>query len=379
MATLRDPLARIPADLVSVADYERLAAQFIEPATLAYIAGGSGSEQSLNANLEDFARLRIRNRLLADCANGHTRLSVLGQGLAHPILLAPVGHQGLVHVDGEVAVARGAAATDTAVVVSTQASHRLEDVSAATDGPKWFQLYFQPRQEHTRALVRRAEAAGYSALVVTLDTPVQPLSRRAQRAGFRLPANCQPANLSEYIADAGPGTNPDGLCRGLMATAPGWQDLAWLLEETRLPVMVKGVLDADDADALQRLGVDGLVLSNHGGRALDGTPSALSVLPEVRAGLGEAYPLLIDGGIRSGYDAFKALAYGADAVLIGRPQVYALAVAGALGVAHMLTLIRDELEVCMALAGTPTVADIGRHCLVQDHQPTERDPHAKHY
>ena len=151
-----------------------------------------------------------------------------------------------------------------------------------------------------------------------------------------------------------------------MAAAPGWQDLAWLLGQTRLPVIVKGVLDTDDAEQCQRMGVAGLILSNHGGRALDGVPSALSVLPAVRARLGAAYPLLIDGGIRSGYDVFKALACGANAVLVGRPQVYALAVAGALGVAHMLKLFRDELELCMALAGTPTVADISARCLAQD-------------
>ncbi|AHI28292.1 alpha-hydroxy acid oxidase [Marinobacter similis] len=366
MATIREPLERIPASLVSVSDYERLASEFLEPATLAYIAGGSGNEQSLRANIEDIARLSIRNRLLVDCAQGHTRVSLMGQGIAHPVLLAPVGHQGLVHRDGEVAVAQGAAATDTALIASTQATRRLEDIAAATDSPKWFQLYFQPRKENTLALVQRAEAAGYTALVVTLDTPVQSLSRRAQRAGFRLPAHCQPANLADFSVQDQPTTGAAGVFQGLMATAPGWQDLTWLLGQTRLPVIVKGVLDTDDAEQCQRMGIAGLILSNHGGRALDGVPSALSVLPAVRARLGAAYPLLIDGGIRSGYDVFKALACGANAVLVGRPQVYALAVAGALGVAHMLKLFRDELELCMALAGTPTVADISARCLAQD-------------
>lgn len=317
MATIREPLVRIPASLVSVADYERLAPEFIEPATLAYIAGGSGNEQSLRANIEDVARLRIRNRLLVDSAHGHTRLSLLAHSLAHPVLLAPIGHQGLVHRDGEVAVAQGAAATDTALVTSTQATRRLEDIAAATDGPKWFQLYFQPRKEHTLALVRRAEAAGYTALVVTLDTPVQPLSRRAQRAGFRIPSDCLPASLAEFSEQTRPPSALAGVFDGLMAAAPGWQDLDWLMGQTRLPVIVKGVLDVEDAAKCQRRGVSGLVLSNHGGRALDGVPSAISVLPEIRARLGKTYPLLIDGGIRSGYDVFKALACGANAVLVG--------------------------------------------------------------
>ncbi len=356
----KQPLDQLPADLLSAADYERLAADFLDPATLAYIAGGSGDEHSLRDNLQAFSELRIQPRLLTDCRRGNTRLSLFGQTLHHPILLAPVGNQKLAHPQGELAVARAAEATDSCLIASTVASCGLEAIAAGTDGSKWFQLYFQPGREQTLALLRRAEAAGYSAIVVTLDTPIQPVSRRALRAGFRLPPELAPANLRD-APPAGQVVLAPGdslVFQGMMRDAPGWDDLTWLLQQTQLPVIAKGVLNPADAYRLQELGVAGLVVSNHGGRALDGAPAGVRVLPAIRAAVGEHYPLLLDGGIRSGYDVFKALASGANGVLIGRPQVYALAVAGALGVAHLLKLLRDELELCMAMAGTPTLADI---------------------
>ena len=363
----KPPLERIPADLLSAADYERFAADFLDPATLAYIAGGSGDEQSLRDNLQAFSELRIQPRLLADCRTGNTRLSLFGHTLRHPILLAPVGNQKLVHPDAEQAVAQAAAATDSCLIASTVASCSLEDIAAATDAPKWFQLYFQPRREQTLALLRRAEAAGYTTIVVTLDTPIQPVSRRAQRAGFRLPPELAPANLRGLSAEGQIVLEPDDslIFQGVMRDAPVWADLEWLLEQTQLPVIAKGVLNPTDARRLQELGVAGLVVSNHGGRALDGAPAGLRVLSAIRVAVGDQYPLLLDGGIRSGYDVFKSLASGANAVLIGRPQVYALAVAGALGVAHLLKLLRDELELCMAMAGTPRLADITRDSLCQ--------------
>lgn len=362
----KQPLRQIPADVIAAEDYERLAPDFLAPATLAYIAGGSGNEQTLQDNLNAFADLQIQPRLLTDCRHGNTARSLLGTPLPHPILLAPVGHQRLLHPEGELAASRAAAATDTCMIASTVSSVSLEEIARASTGPKWFQLYFQPRREHTLALLQRAEAAGYRAIVVTLDTPIQPVSRRAQRAGFRLPAELSPANLRDFPAPDQVVLNPGDsiLFQGMMRDAPTWDDMAWLLTQTRLPILAKGVVNPADALRLRELGVAGLIVSNHGGRALDGMPATLRALPAIRNAVGADYPLLLDGGIRSGYDVFKALASGADAVLIGRPYLYALAVAGALGVAHLLKLLRDELELCMAMAGTPTLADIDRTCLL---------------
>ena len=359
------PATAIPPGILCAADYEALAVRCIDAPTLAYIAGGSGAETTLSANLRAFAQWQIRPRVLCDVSAGHTRVRVLGRAWAHPAMLAPVGWQRLVHPGGECDTARGAAAAGACFVASTLASASLEAIAAAGEGEQWFQLYFQAQRSVTLDLVRRAEAAGYRALVVTLDAPVSSPGRRAQRAGFRVPDGVQAENLRRYRAPDLPALAPEQsrIFQGAMRAAPTWEDLHWLLTATTLPVVVKGVLSADDACALRAAGVAALVVSNHGGRALDGVPPSLTALREIRAALGAGYPLLFDSGIRSGDDIFKALALGADAVMVGRLQAYALAVAGALGVAHMLRLLCEELELCMALAGCATVADIGAHCV----------------
>lgn len=361
MTTIRPPLAAIPAEICVAQDYERIAGHFLSPASLAYIAGGCGREITLTANQAAFDACRLWPRLLRDVRHGHTACRLLDTPLAHPVLLAPVAYQTLAHPGGEIEVARGAAASDSGFVLSTLAGRRLEEVAAQAGEARWFQLYFQPDRALTVDLVRRAEMAGFRALVVTLDTAIKLPSLRAQRAGFALPAEVFAANLPTR-GELPPPVVERGRSRvfqGVMTQAPGRDDLIWLLTQTRLPVVVKGVLHPDDAGALKSLGVAGLIVSNHGGRSLDGVPASLAVLPMIRAAVGSDYPLLLDSGIRSGSDVFKALALGADAVLVGRLQTYALAVAGALGVAHMLRLLREELEVCMAQAGCATLAEIG--------------------
>lgn len=347
----RPKLTQIPASIACVADYERAAADYIDAAVYEHIVGGSGGEQTVRANVAAFEALELYNRVFINAGKGSTALSLLGRTFRHPILLAPVAQQGLVHPDGERATARAAAAMETSMVVSTLSSFTLEDIAAEGGGEKWFQLYFQTERSQTLALVRRAEAAGYRALVATADAPVQPLSRRAARAGYRPPQGAP--NLRSHAAAAPTVLSPDDsvVFQGMMATAPDWDDLAWLVRETNLPVLVKGVSHPEDGERCVAAGAAGIVVSNHGGRALDGAPASLSALPAMRARLGRQASILLDGGVRSGADVFKALALGADAVLIGRPQIYALAVAGSLGVAHMLRMMRDELELCMALAG----------------------------
>ena len=368
-ATPRPPLSRIPPDILCAQDYEALAVHFLPAPHHAYIAGGSGFEATLRSNRDAFERVEILPRLLRDVTAGHTRVTLLGHELRHPILLAPLAFQTLAHPQGELDTARAAAATDAGLVVSTLSAWPLEDIAACSRGEKWFQLYFQPLRDSTLDLVRRAEAAGYGALVVTLDAVVQSPSLRAQRAGFRMPDAVRPGNLLHH-ATPPPVELERGqslIFQGLMREAPTWDDLDWLMRHTRLPVIVKGVLRADDALALKAAGVAGIIVSNHGGRALDGVPASLDALPAVRAAVGADYPVLLDSGIRAGSDVFKALALGADAVLVGRLQVFALAVAGALGVAHMLKLLREELELCMALAGCATLQELTADCVT--HRP----------
>lgn len=353
-------LDRIPPDLHCAQDYETLAQRFIDPAHYAYIAGGSGDDLTARANLAAFNRWSICPRLLRDVREGSTRLTLAGQPLPHPILLAPVAYQTLAHPLGELETVRGAAVMETPVIASTLSSHTLEQIAQQAGPQRWFQLYLQPQRDVTLDLLRRAEAAGYGAIVVTLDASIQLPSRQALRAGFRMPADCVAANLTRYPAAADIPLQPgeSRIFRRVMAHAPQQADLTWLLAQTSLPVWIKGVQHPDDARALQSIGAAGLIVSNHGGRTLDGAPSSLAMLPAVRAAVGADYPLLFDGGIRSGSDIFKAIAMGADAVLIGRLQLYALSVAGALGVAHLLRTLREELEATMAMAGCASVGDI---------------------
>lgn len=354
------PLPSLPSGIHAARDYQTLARAVLPEASFAYIAGGSDLDRTLAANRAAFEAWQVVPRLLRDVSRGHTRCTLAGHELAHPLLLAPLAHQRLVHALAEVESARGAAVAEAGYIASTLSSCTLEEIAGAAGPRRWFQLYVQPRRDDTRQLMQRAQAAGYEAIVLTLDAAIQLPSARAREAGFRLPTACVAANLAGFAA-APPVALDEGdsrIFQGHMARMPNEADLAWLLAESRLPVWVKGVLHADDARALRAQGVAGVIVSNHGGRGMDGAVASLQALPGVRAAVGADFPVLMDGGIRCGLDVFKALALGADAVLVGRLQVYALAVAGALGVAHMLRLLREELEVCMAMAGCATLADV---------------------
>jgi 4-hydroxymandelate oxidase len=352
-AAPRAALNHIPAQILCARDYEFLARQFLDEPSYAYIAGGSEHDITAEANLRAFADRTLQPRLLCDVRDAHTQLNLVGLDLPHPLLLAPVAFQKLAHPAGEVETARAAAAMQSVLTVSTLASQPLEAVAATPGVYPWFQLYFQPDRAVTLDLLRRARNAGYRAILLTLDASIQVPSFKALRAGFVMPEHCLPGNLAGYptAQQPHPAAGASRIFQGIMRHAPRWDDLAWLQAQADLPIWVKGVLHPDDAVLLRERGVTGLVVSNHGGRTLDGAPASLNVLPAIRKAVGDDYPLLLDSGIRSGMDVFKAIASGADAVMIGRLQVYALAVAGALGVAHMLKLLREELEVCMAMSG----------------------------
>ena len=254
---------------------------------------------------------------------------------------------------------------DSVMVASTQSSVPMERIAAELAGQGWFQLYLQPRRDDTLTLIRRAEAAGFRALVVTLDAPVQAASRAALKGGFSAVPQTFP-NLADFQPmprrELEPGKSI--IFQGMMADALDWRDLEWLRMQTNLPIIAKGISHPEDALRLMEIGMDAIGVSNHGGRVLDGVPASLSLLPAIRQRVGPDLPLLLDGGVRSGSDSFKAIALGANAVMIGRPQLHALAVAGALGLAHLMRLFREELELTMALAGCFTLADITLECLV---------------
>ncbi|ABI76219.1 FMN-dependent alpha-hydroxy acid dehydrogenase family protein [Hyphomonas neptunium ATCC 15444] len=351
------PFAVIPADVVSAGDYARHAEAMLDPRVWAYLDGGAGDEITLRENLAAFEALKMTPRVLADVSGGHTRLTLAGEALAHPFILAPVGWQKLFHPQGELASAQAAGVMQAPLAVSCMATETVEAI-AGQGGPVWFQIYMQATRAATEALVRRAEAAGCRALLVTVDAPIGGIRNRAQRVGFSLPLGMVAANLPAEGAPPPLKAGASAVFDGMMRAAPGWADIEWLTRLTRLPVFVKGILHADDAERALSAGAAGIVVSNHGGRVLDTAPAAINALPAIAARLNGAAPILFDSGVRRGSDAFKAIALGADAVMIGRPYIWALSVAGALGVAHLLRTLREELEITMALMGCRTLTDI---------------------
>jgi 4-hydroxymandelate oxidase len=278
--------------------------------------------------------------------------------------VAPLAHQRLADPDGERAIARAAAAQEACLVASTLASTALEEVAAAAGPRRWFQLYVLADRAATLELVRRAEAAEFEALVVTVDAPVSGVRNREERVGFRLPDGISSVNVAHLQPPAPPAGMGSVVFDYFVPIAASWPDIAWLCSQTRLPVLLKGILAADDAALALEHGAAGIIVSNHGGRTLDTAPATFDVLPAVVDRIAGRAPVLVDGGIRRGTDVLKCVAAGARAVLVGRPVVFGLAVAGALGVSHVLRLLRDELEVAMALTGCRTLADADRRLLV---------------
>lgn len=353
---------QIPADIRCAADYERHAIHHIEAQAWQHIQSGADQNLTLAHNRAALDALRLVPQPVVNLRHAHTRIELLGQTLASPLLLAPVAYQRLVHPEGELATVRAAMALQTGMVVSTLSSFTLEEIAqagqaAATEmghsTPRWFQLYMQPAREHSLQLIRRAEAAGYTAIVWTVDASIK-------RSGFALPHGVEAANLRGMPSTqhTPPLLGPILFGTPLMQQIPTWDDLRWLRAQTQLPIIVKGILSPAQAQQAVDLGADALIVSNHGGRVLDGVVSPIEVLPAIAQAVQGQVPLLLDSGVRHGTDVVKALALGASAVLIGRPQLYALATAGLVGVAHLLHLLRAELELTMAQLGCATVADI---------------------
>ncbi|WP_231886130.1 alpha-hydroxy acid oxidase [Marinomonas atlantica] len=352
--------AAIPEDALCVADYERLAKGVLPHAIFEYVYGGGGDEVTLNHNRDALNDIKILPRMLNDVSKGSSHTTVLGQTWRTPIMLAPVAFQKMAHEQGEIATAKAASALEVGMMVSTLSSVEMESISQELSSEKWFQLYWQLDRNFTLSLIRRAEKAGFQALVLTVDSAIHGIRNRAQRAKFALPEGIEAVNLKDRPELPRQAFTPEQsiVFQGMMSEAPNWSDVAWLIEQTEIPVIIKGVLHPADALKAKEMGAQGVIVSNHGGRTLDCVPSAIEVVAAVREAVGAEFTVLLDGAIERGTDVFKAIALGADAVLIGRPQFYALAVAGASGVAHMLRILREEFEVTMALAGIAQVKDI---------------------
>ncbi|HEY7355484.1 MAG TPA: alpha-hydroxy acid oxidase [Ktedonobacterales bacterium] len=352
---------------VNLLELEALAARRLPRAAFDYYAGGAEDEVTLRENRAAFERLALRPRVLVDVSAIDTRATVLGQPVAAPILVAPTAMHRLGHPEGELATARGAGAAETLMAVSTLATTSLEDVAAAASSPLWFQLYAVKDREITRALVERARAAGYTALCVTVDTPHSGRRERDVRNHFALPPEIELANFSgpemRMMPRQESGSGLTAYVMKIMDVILTWDDIAWLQSFAQMPILLKGILTAEDARRAVEHGVAGIIVSNHGGRQLDTVAASIRALPEVveaAAGRAEVY---LDGGVRRGTDVLKALALGARAVLIGRPILWGLTLDGADGVARVLRMLRHELEEAMVLAGRPTLASIDRSLL----------------
>ncbi|MCC6618521.1 MAG: alpha-hydroxy-acid oxidizing protein [Chloroflexi bacterium] len=337
-----------PGQLTNVADYESLARTRMDPAAWDYQAGGSGDERSLADNLAAWARIRLRPRVLVDVTSRTTATAAFGTDLPHPIVVAPTAAHRLSHSEAELATARGAAAAGALYTVSTIASVPIEEVAgAAPDGPRWFQLYAPDDRGECRELVERAVAAGYGAVVLTVDLPLAGNRERDVRNRFVL-------DLGANLAPDQP-TDETGL---VMGPTLDWDDLAWLRSVCPIPLLAKGILRADDALRAVEAGCDGIWVSNHGGRQLDTAISGADALPEIAAAVADRALLIVDGGVRRGIDVLKGLALGAHLVAIGRPVLWGLAVDGAAGVQRVIEILRDELSLAMALTGCRTLAEI---------------------
>ena len=325
--------------IVTVEDYEPVARERLPRDVYDYYAGGAGDEWTLAENRRAFERWVLRPRMLTGAFPPDASTELFGSTVEVPVLVAPWAYQRLAHPDGELATARAAARAGTIMVVSSTTQAYLEDVAAASDRPKWWQLYIFTDRELTAEMLKRVHASGFAAICFTVDLPVVGLRHRDTRNAFEMPV---------------------GLPQDDLVFEPNitWDDIAWIREQAPLPLLLKGIMTAEDAALALDHGVDGIVVSNHGARQLDGVAAPLSVLTEIVDAVQGRVPVLVDGGFRRGADVFTALALGASAVLVGRPTIWGLAAAGEQGVVEVLRILREELENVMTLAGTRTIADI---------------------
>lgn len=362
----RSPVPQVDLPVADVMQFEPLARERLSQMAYDYIRSGGADEITMRENRLGFERLALSPRVLVDVSEIDTRVSLFGAELQCPMLLAPIAYHRVFHPEGELATARGANAGGAGFVVSSFTTTAIDAIARETQHPLWFQLYVQRDRGFTRDMVERAVAQGCKAVCVTVDTPV--LGCRYGQLQFALPAGIECVHLrglGEKLMVTGHQTRGSRIYDLLFDPKFGWRDLEWLRSFARVPVLLKGVLTPEDAVRAMETGIDGIIVSNHGGRNLDTLPSAIEALPRVANAVGGRIPVLMDSGIRRGTDILMALALGARAVLIGRPYAYGLAAGGAEGVERVIRILREELERAMALTGRRSIAEINSSVLWQ--------------
>ncbi|WP_138989353.1 alpha-hydroxy acid oxidase [Larkinella sp. C7] len=347
------PPGALPRDLstlLNLFDFEESAVDWMTKMAYEYVASGAADELTLRWNRQALDAIRLNPTVLTDVSRLDTRVSLFGTRLSHPILIAPTAYHRLLHPEGELATVRGAGAASALYVVSSFTTTPLAEIAERATQPLWFQLYVRDDRAFTKDLIQEAEALGYRALCITVDTPTPGVRNREHRSRFKLPDGVRTPHMGGPLVEKKPLT---------------WKDIEWIQSFARTPVLLKGILNPDDAERAVQAGVSGLIVSNHGGRNLDTVPATIDALPRIAERVDQRIPVLLDGGIRRGTDVLKAIALGASAVLVGKPICFGLACGGAEGVAKVLQILQHELELAMTLTGRATLASIDRSVIWQ--------------
>ncbi len=331
------------SNLVNLFDFEKMAATKMSKLAYEYVASGAADEVTLGWNRAAFDNIKLNPSVLVDTTQLDTSVTLFGQKLPYPILVAPTAYHKITHPEGEVATARGAGDAATTYIISSYTTTPLEDIAAAATQPLWFQMYVRDDREKTKDVIQKAESLGCKALIITVDTPVAGTRNREQRINFKLPDNL----ITPYIFD-----------QPIQKKPLTWKDMEWVLSFAKTPVLLKGILNPVDAEKAIQIGASGIIVSNHGGRNLDTVPATIEVLPRIAEKVNKRIPVLMDGGIRRGTDVLKALALGAHAVLIGKPICYGLGCGGAEGVSKVLKILQTEFDQAMALVGKARIGEI---------------------
>ena len=349
---LRSPMSNTHSggldELLNLFDFEKKAEELMTKMVWEFVASGAADEITLKWNREAFDKIKIQTHVLNDVSKIDTKMSLFGQQLSYPILIAPSSNHKIMHPEGEVATARGANLGFATYVVSSSTTTPIEEIAKVATQPLWFQLYVGGDKTFVKDLVQKVESHGVKALCLTVDLPVSGVRNRQDRAKFQLPAgleNPYRSNTEKALS---------------YRKSVTWKDIGWLKSITKMPVLLKGILNPADAEKAVQSGASGIIVSNHGGRNLDTVPPTIEVLPYITKQVKKRIPVLMDGGIRRGTDVVKAIASGADAVLVGRPICYGLACSGAEGVAKVLGILKRELEIAMALLGITSIAGINQ-------------------
>ncbi len=331
------------SQLVNLFDFEKLAAEKMSPFAYEYVASGAADEVTLGWNRQAFDKIKLNPSVLTDTSQLDTSMTLFGETMAYPILIAPTAYHKIMHPEGEVATARGAGMASTTYIISSYTTTPLEEIAQAATHPLWFQMYVRDDREKTKEIIQKAESLGCKALIITVDTPVAGVRNREQRINFKLPDTLH----GPYILD-----------QPIQRKPLTWADMAWIVSFAKIPVLLKGILNPDDAEKAIQIGAAGIVVSNHGGRNLDTVPATIEALPRIAHKVNKRIPILMDGGIRRGTDVLKALALGANAVLIGKSICFALGCGGAEGVSKVLTILQTEFDQAMALVGKARIGEI---------------------